>query len=124
MSINISTTYIDNKAEFGVKENIVHLSGIVDQRNPQEFLNIFFNRIKEEVSQEKLNEISFDITNLNFLNSSGLKALLNWIIALSKLKKEDKFKIVFLCSKEILWQKRSLMPLSLIAPDIVILKII
>ena len=52
------------------------------------------NRIKEEVSQEKLNEISFDITNLNFLNSSGLKALLNWIIALSKLKKEDKFNII------------------------------
>lgn len=60
-----------------------------------------------------------DVRQLEFMNSSCLKSLVWWITAVQKQSGERKYRIVFVSSPSVFWQRRSLNPLACLASDFV-----
>jgi hypothetical protein len=109
--------------ESGVSMNFegetVTISGSIDCLDPGTFMSPFLNDAHEYVLKEEMNSVSVDILNLNFLNSSGIKEFVNWIMKLEFLEEEKKYEIKFLCNHEYLWQEPSIRTLAFLNPDYV-----
>jgi hypothetical protein len=53
---------------------------------------------------EMLVEVKVDVTKLVFLNSSGIKEILSWILRRNRLPPERKYRINFLFDPTVAWQ--------------------
>ena len=66
---------------------------------------------------ERVKDIIVDITNLRFLNSAGIRELVDWVMKLNSLTEDEKYKIKFLCSSEHKWQESSISTLIYLNPE-------
>ena len=64
-------------------------------------------------------EVAVDVRNLEFINSSCLKAFVTWISSVQAQRAEQQYRIIFLSSPRLHWQRRSLHALSCFAADLV-----
>jgi hypothetical protein len=60
-----------------------------------------------------------DVRRLEFMNSSCLDSLAWWISTVEEQPAEDRYRIVFLSSPTVYWQRRSLNALAGMAGDII-----
>ena len=60
-----------------------------------------------------------DLRQLEFMNSSCLKCLMWWVSTVQEQPAEGKYKIEFLSSPSVYWQRRSLDALACLAEDII-----
>jgi hypothetical protein len=76
----------------------------------------------KEVHQEALRlavpEVHLDLDELYFLNSSCLKSLLAWVHQLASHNRPA-YRVCFLTSPRLHWQRRSLEALRRLAPEVV-----
>jgi hypothetical protein len=72
-----------------------------------------------EAQRRALTEISVDLRRLEFMNSSCLDSFAWWISTLEEQAAEDRYRIVFLSSPTVYWQRRSLDTLAHLAGDII-----
>lgn len=100
----ISNSGIDMKAS-GIT---VYISGSINHPRPGEFMEPFIQEAHESIVANNIQEIKVDITNLKFLNSAGIRELVDWVMKLNHLPEEKKYKIEFLCSSEHKWQESSM----------------
>ena len=63
-----------------------------------------------------LRQIQLDVTGLEFLNSSGIKALVNWLLLVKQQPVELRYGIVLQYDEGITWQGKGLRPLASVAP--------
>lgn len=97
----------------------VVLRGDSDARDAGAALDEYLvRRIHKAVSESKIKKIQLDVTGLEFLNSSGIKALVNWLIAVKLQKPEDRYFIVLQYDEGITWQSKGLKPLACVAPSL------
>jgi hypothetical protein len=80
-------------------KNTVSLNGEIDDKFPQKILDPFFDKVLERMEKQ----VTIDIRGLNFINSSGIKSLVNFL-----LKKRPNSKITILSSLQERWQTTSL----------------
>ena len=73
--------------------------GKIDSANPDVFLTPFFDKIMEQMGEQ----VKFDVTRLFFLNSSGIKCIVRFIV-----NKNPDAKVIFITDKEKTWQRTSL----------------
>lgn len=90
---------IHNKAIISGKGETLHLKGEIDDVDPGVFLTAFFELAKEQMDQI----IKIDFSKLEFLNSSGIKCIVTFVMD----KKPDS-KIVFITDSNKTWQRTSL----------------
>jgi hypothetical protein len=64
-------------------------------------------------------EVSFDIRELYFMNSSCFKCFVSFIVAALDMPAAERYKVVFLSNPRMHWQDRSLEALRSIATEIV-----
>jgi anti-anti-sigma regulatory factor len=95
-----------------IKDTVI-LTGEIDDRYPQEFLDPFFDRVIAKMAEE----VTIDIRELNFINSSGIKSLVNFL-----LKRKPKSKITILSSIQERWQSTSLSLLQNLDCENIIIK--
>jgi hypothetical protein len=60
-----------------------------------------------------------DVRRLEFMNSSCLASFVWWISTVQEQPAEDRYRIVFLSSPTVYWQRRSLGALATLADDII-----
>jgi anti-anti-sigma factor len=97
---------------------VVDLVGTIDFVNKtkvDELLSAVHRAAREHAAQE----VIVDFRKLEFMNSSCLKIFVAWIDAIVALPPADQYRVVFVPSREIAWQKRSLLALSCLAAGIV-----
>jgi hypothetical protein len=74
-------------------------------------------RVHPAVMSAGLKLLQLDVTGLEFLNSAGIKALVNWLIAIKKQQPQDRYFIVLQYDEGITWQSKGLKPLACVAPS-------
>jgi hypothetical protein len=95
------------------KNDIVIITGEIDDRYPQKFLDPFFEKVLDKMKDQ----VTIDIRELNFINSSGIKSLVNFLI-----KRKANTKITILSSTQERWQSTSLSLLQNLDKDNIIIK--
>jgi len=96
----------------------VVLSGTADLTvKPQ--LDRFLRSLHTETLRRALSEVSVDVRRLEFMNSSCLKSFVWWISTVEEEPAEARYRIIFLSSPTVYWQRRSLNALAGLAGDII-----
>lgn len=101
------------------KDAILYISGIITSQKPGEFLDPYFTDFNEKAAKSGLKEITVDIRELSYLNSAGIRSLVDWILAMEELPADKKYKINILCSSQHQWQKTSINSLTFLSPSLV-----
>jgi len=88
-----------NRATISAKDNTVILEGDIDQNQPEDFLKPFFNQI----SSREYESLTIDISNLEFLNSAGIKCLLDFLSS-----RIPQSKVTIKTDQKKTWQRNSM----------------
>ena len=96
---------------------IVSFNGDIDMEDPGSLLDPFFDEIHGKAIAGSVSIVSADFKKLNFLNSSGIKAVAKWIMKLGQ--SAGSYKIKLLYDKDITWQATSLQTLTFLVPGAV-----
>jgi len=99
---------------------IIRFSGNIDDPNPGLILDPALDQIHREIVANGLPEVAADFTALEFLNSSGIKSLIKWIMRQTELPEDRQYRIRFLYSNRVTWQQTSLKALTYLAPRTVV----
>ena len=87
--------------------------------NVKSHLDQFLLALHENALARAMGEVTVDVRNLEFINSSCLKAFVTWISSVQAQPSEQQYRIIFLSSPRLHWQRRSLHALSCFASDLV-----
>jgi hypothetical protein len=87
-----------------VEADTVFIAGEIDQLSPREFMAGFFELVHNMALSESLAEVKVDVTKLEFLNSSGIKEFLSWILQRNRVPPAKKYRINFLFAPTVTWQ--------------------
>jgi hypothetical protein len=82
-------------------------------------LDRFLRSLHTEARRRALVEVSVDVRRLEFMNSSCLKSFVWWISTVQEQPIAERYRIVFLSSPTVYWQRRSLKALACLAGDII-----
>jgi hypothetical protein len=94
--------------ELKAEGTTVYISGCVNHPSPGMFIEPFISEVHNRTIEQNVKEIVVDITDLRFLNSAGIRELVDWVMKLGSLTEDKKYKIKFLCSNEYQWQESSI----------------
>lgn len=95
-------------AEISVAGDIVRFSGSIDTPKPGLFLKPFFSELNTQLVSNGVNSVTIDLRDLNFLNSSGIKEFVCWIMGLSELKESEQYTVEFITNPNQVWQESSI----------------
>jgi hypothetical protein len=96
---------------------VVKLSGTADLRVTDSVEAILMH-VHQKALELSSSEVQVDLRELEFMNSSCFKSFVSWISDVSELV-AGQYRIRFLSSPSILWQRRSLHALSCFAAELV-----
>jgi hypothetical protein len=97
---------------------VVVLTGNADL-NVKNELDRFLVDVHRVAGSLGAEEVSVDVRRLEFMNSSCLKCLVSWISQIQEQPPEKHYRIAFLATPAMYWQRRSLHALSCLAPELV-----
>lgn len=103
-------------AEVG-NDVVLTFSGSIDMQDPGKVLDPFFERLHNQVINNQIKNIKADFFSLDYLNSSGIKSLINWLIKIPALPEGSRYKVSLLYNSDITWQETSLKVLALLVPS-------
>jgi hypothetical protein len=116
-SVNQSRIFIDvGDTPTGVSVSFV---GDIDMQDPGEILDPLFDKVHNGSLAGGIKQVDLDFTKLNFLNSSGIKAIAKWIMKIADLGADKKYLIRIVHNKNITWQVTSLPTLTFLVPGAV-----
>jgi hypothetical protein len=95
----------------------VALSGTAD-RTVKGYMDRFVHSLHAEARRQALTGVNVDVRRLEFMDSTCLKSFAWWIATVHDLPVEDRYRIVFLSSPTVYWQRRNLNALAGTAGDI------
>jgi hypothetical protein len=96
----------------------VILAGNADL-NVKADLDRFVGAVHAEAQRTRAKEVMVDLKELEFMNSSCLKSFVWWITRVQELATPYQYRIVFVSSPSMYWQRRSLSALAGLASDLV-----
>ena len=98
---------------------LITIDGIIDMEDPGIILDPFFQSVHQSSIQNNIRKINVNLTGLSFLNSSGIKCLAKWVLSLSQVSEDKRYKIIIKQNPTITWQKTSLITLTFAAPGLI-----
>jgi len=105
-------------AESGTPSLIITLVGNADL-NVKVELDRFMGAVHEEARRVGAKEVVVDLKELEFMNSSCLKSFVWWISSVHDLAAAHQYRITFVSSPTMYWQRRSLNALAGLAAELV-----
>lgn len=94
--------------ERGPEGLILRLAGAADA----EFLSRALESVHQETLVRHMKEITLDLTGLDPLDSSGVKALIKWAMLQAELDDPERYRIRLRYSEGVPWQKVSFAAIS------------
>jgi hypothetical protein len=106
------------------KNNTLYVSGQIDCQDPSSILKPYFNKLHNHIIKNKISVFNIDVTELYFINSAGIKEIVDWILKIESLPINQKYKLLFLSNTQYVWQEASFSSLKFLSPNIVNIKIL
>ena len=107
MSItNLSVPKLDGITVEVVGPDTVKLKGTITKKEPAQDLDTFFKAIHRDAVTTKADQINVDVSELSFVNSSAIRLFVDWATWV-KNETSHRYKLRFLTSRHITWQKTS-----------------
>lgn len=103
----------DYLIELDEEENIVKFSGELSLGGATEYNPI--KDLLDEVAENEPENMTIDLRELSFLNSSGISMLSKFVIG---LRKKKRLQLIILGSEQVSWQKKSLKNLEKFLPGL------
>lgn len=97
----------------------VQFRGTISTSDPAAVLNPFVDAVHERAVRAGETEVSVDLKDLEYCNSSGFKSFIHWIRRIKELPEDRRYKLRFLTSTERKWQRSSLLALTVFAEELV-----
>ena len=89
MSKYATLGFKSEKVQIGVEDGeavmTIRFKGKIDDADPGIFMDPALEEIHQQIVANGLREVSADFTELSFLNSSGIKSLIKWIMRQTEL---------------------------------------
>jgi hypothetical protein len=82
-------------------------------------LKNFLQAAHQEALRLSVSEVTIDMKQLEFMNSSCFKNFVSWLNSVQELAPEKQYKIKFLSNPAMHWQKRSLHALRCFAVELI-----
>lgn len=82
-------------------------------------LDRFLRSVHAEIRRQEVQHVCVDVRGLEFMNSSCLKSFVWWISTVQEQAFDERYRIQFVSSPTVYWQRRSLNALACLAGDIV-----
>lgn len=82
-------------------------------------LGPFLKQVHGEACRARAESVTVDLRQLYFMNSSCLKSFITWVVSVSKLQPQARYRIRFLSNSNLRWQQRSLESMQAFAPGLV-----
>ncbi len=98
---------------------ILTFQGSIDMQDPGALLDPLFEHTHHDILHLSLKGAILDFRCLEFMNSSGIKAVAKWIMKQSSLTEKQKYAIRIKQDKKITWQTTSLPTLTFLLPAVV-----
>jgi hypothetical protein len=92
--------------------------GTISSVNPAVVLNPFVDAVHETL-RGTAGEVTVDLRELEFCNSSGFKSFVHWIELIRAMPESQRYVLRFLSAKDRKWQRTSLLALSCYGVDLV-----
>ena len=113
------TLYV-NDTDDGIE---ILFQGSIDMEYPHERLDPYFNQIHEAVIQKRIKHVYCNFKELQYINSSGIRSIIKWILELKGLKDTDNFyNMTLVISSEHKWQVASFEFIAKISPAVIQIK--
>lgn len=97
---------------------VIKFVGSIDMEYPNKLLDPYFAALHENIIENGVDKVTLDLTELTFLNSSGIKCFVLWVMKLQGLGVDKGYKIEFLLTDDSPWQKDSIKFLLFLEPDL------
>jgi len=97
----------------------VTISGYMDSLSPGDFMQPFIRELNKEIIKYKVKSITLNIIDLAFLNSAGIREIVDWILMLDTLPEEQRYSIHIIYSSRYLWQESSISTFVFLNTDFV-----
>jgi len=114
----VSSPHFSTQATYDGNLIRVHLAGNADL-HAKDALESLLTRLHAEIQRLGASEVTVDLHDLEFMNSSCFKSFVSWISAVQDLNADKQYRIRFLSNPAMLWQRRSLHALKCFAIDLI-----
>ena len=78
----------------------------------------FIGAVHEHTQRLRLQVVRVDLRRLEFMNSSCLRCLIRWVGQIQALEPARRYRLILRSNPALVWQKRSLVALTLLANDL------
>jgi hypothetical protein len=102
-----------------VAPNMVELRGAIALRDPKTELGAWFSALHAAALEDGLAELSIDVRELGFVNSSALRVFVDWATLVRGEPEARRYRLRFVSDPRITWQKTALGALTALLPDVV-----
>ena len=103
-------------------EYFLTIAGDIDMRDTSLDFLPYLIKVHEVLIQNNIKKILFDMMKLTFMNSNGIKSLINWIMKISEISDDRRYKVCILANTEIAWQESTLPVLQKLFPDDIVIE--
>ena len=107
-----------------VEGTTVSIAGYMNSLQPGEFMQPFIRELNQEIINNGIRSINLDLTNLAFLNSAGIREIVDWILMLDTLPEHQRYSIHIIYSSRYLWQESSISTFVFLNTDFISKEII
>ncbi len=98
----------ESGVEITTSGDTVFFYGSIDCPAPGAFLNPFFKELNKKIINHGIKNVKIDSKDLKFLNSSGIKEFVDWVMDLSTLSEEQQYFVEVITNPDQIWQESSI----------------
>ena len=95
------------------------VSGEIDMRDPSIVILPYLLNIHEAVIAGGLKTISVDFSNLSYVNSSGIKTIISWLMKSKDVPDGKGYKVKIIQNSDIAWQESTFPVIQKLFPDLI-----
>ena len=108
-----------NGVTLSVDGTTVIIAGCIDTARPGEFIQPFLKELNKKIISNGIKAITLDVTKLSFLNSAGIREIVEWILMLDTLPDHQKYSIHIIYNSRYIWQESSISTFVFLNADFV-----